>query len=255
MNRALRHRGVNLDPIEVLLCDADDCLFASERPAFEASTHVVNRLLAELGDELRFTPEELRRHAAGRNFRSLAGELCAERGVELADAELDRWVAAEREAVIAHLGEALRPVDSVSAPLRRLAGRFGLALVSSSALARLDACLAATGLAPLFPTESRFSAEGSLPEPTSKPDPAIYREAGRRLGVAGERALAIEDSPNGARAAVAAGFPTVGLLQFVPPAERSARGEEMIAIGVAALLESWEDLEAVLSPETSPAAG
>jgi beta-phosphoglucomutase-like phosphatase (HAD superfamily) len=238
--------GLDTGAVEVLLCDADDCLFPSERPAFEASTVVVNRFLAELGDDRRYTPAALRRGAAGRNFRSLAGALCAERNVALGDAELDAWVEAEREAVVQCLGEALRPDEAVAAPLRRLGERFRLALVSSSALRRLDACLGATGLADLFPPDRRFSAEDSLPEPTSKPDPAVYLEAGRRLEVTGRRALAIEDSPSGARAAVAAGFPAVGLLQFVPPAERAARRQALTTIGVAAILDSWADLEALV---------
>lgn len=41
---------------------------------------------------------------------------------------------------------------------------------------------------------------------TGKPAPDIYLEAARRLGVNPTRCLALEDSPNGARAAVAAGM-------------------------------------------------
>jgi HAD superfamily hydrolase (TIGR01509 family) len=39
-----------------------------------------------------------------------------------------------------------------------------------------------------------------------KPDPALYLVALERLGVASSDALALEDSPNGARAALAAGL-------------------------------------------------
>lgn len=42
--------------------------------------------------------------------------------------------------------------------------------------------------------------------PHGKPAPDIYLEAARRLGVAPSAALTLEDSPNGARAAVAAGM-------------------------------------------------
>ena len=63
----------------VLLCDADGCLFPSEEPAFEASTDVTNRLLAELGIDRRFDAEELKRYAVGKNFRATALELAAER--------------------------------------------------------------------------------------------------------------------------------------------------------------------------------
>ena len=98
------------------------------------------------------------------------------------------------------------------------AGRLRLALVSSSALSRLDACLGATALDELFPPSMRFSAEDSLPRPASKPDPAVYRLAGERLRVSGARALAVEDATAGVCSAVAAGFPVVGNTAFVPPA-------------------------------------
>ncbi|MDQ5807208.1 MAG: HAD family phosphatase [Actinomycetota bacterium] len=226
----------------VLLCDADGCLFPSEEPAFEASAEVTNRLLAELGIDERFAPEELKAYAVGRNFRATALDLAAQHGVALADEELEPWVEEERRAVIAHLGTVLRPDRRVIDPLTAMAERCTLALVSSSALERLDACLAATGLDGLFPPEVRFSAEDSLPVPTSKPDPAIYAFAGERLGVVGAEGLAIEDSPSGARSAVGAGFPTLGNLVFVPEAERAERAAVLRDAGVEALVESWEEV-------------
>ena len=42
-----------------------------------------------------------------------------------------------------------------------------------------------------------------------KPDPELYLQALEKLNVKANEAIAIEDSPNGARAAVAAGIPTV----------------------------------------------
>jgi putative hydrolase of the HAD superfamily len=44
-----------------------------------------------------------------------------------------------------------------------------------------------------------------------KPDPAVYRVALERLGVAPEEALAVEDSPNGLAAARAAGVACVAV--------------------------------------------
>ena len=40
---------LDLEAVEVLLCDADGNLFPSEEPAFVASAAVTNRLLAESG--------------------------------------------------------------------------------------------------------------------------------------------------------------------------------------------------------------
>jgi drug/metabolite transporter (DMT)-like permease len=62
-----------------------------------------------------------------------------------------------------------------------------------------------------------------------------YAFAGERLGVSGAQALAIEDAVAGVRSAVAAGFPTVGNVQFVAPAERPARIVALREAGAAAV--------------------
>jgi beta-phosphoglucomutase-like phosphatase (HAD superfamily) len=238
----------------VLLCDADGCLFPSEEPAFVASAEVTNRLLAELGIDRRFAPEELKAYAVGKNFRATALELAAAHGATLTQADLEPWVDEERRAVIAHLGDVLRPDPQVIEPLTELAGRCELAVVSSSALARLDACFEATGLAGLFPPAVRFSAEDSLPVPTSKPDPAVYVHAGERLGVGGDEALAIEDSVTGARSAIAAGFPTLGNVLFVPEGERDARTAALRDAGVEAIVASWREVSRRSRSSSAPAA-
>jgi beta-phosphoglucomutase-like phosphatase (HAD superfamily) len=239
-----------LDPtrVDVLLCDADGNLFPSELPAFEASAEVTNRCLQELGVDRRFDPTELRRISAGRSFRATTAALVREAGAEgrLTDAALEQWVAEERRAVTQHLGRVLRPDATVSGPLTRLAQRLGVALVSSSALGRLDACCVATGLGELFPPELRFSAEDSLPVPTSKPDPAVYMHALRCLDLSPERGLAIEDSLSGARSALAAGIPTVGNVAFVPAEERDAHAAALRHAGVATVVTSWTELERLL---------
>jgi beta-phosphoglucomutase-like phosphatase (HAD superfamily) len=237
-----------VDPAAVttLLCDADGTLFPSEEPAYAASADVTNRFLAGLGAERSFTPDELQRMTNGKNFRAAAAELAARHGRELPGADLEGWVAEEKDVVTAHLRTALRPDRAVRGPLERLSGRFILAAVTSSAISRLGACLEVTGLAPLFVADRRFSAEDSLPEPTSKPDPAVYLHAGRTLGVGPAVAVAVEDSVNGARSAVAAGYPTIGIVQFVPEAERRARAEALREAGVAAVVDSWADVERLL---------
>lgn len=54
----------------------------------------------------------------------------------------------------------------------------------------------------------------------SKPHPDPYLEAARRLGVAPENCLAIEDSPTGTRSAAAAGCYTIAVPSLPLPAER-----------------------------------
>ena len=233
--------------VTTLLCDADGTLFPSEEPAYAASADVTNRFLAGLGAERAFEPAELQRMTNGKNFRGAAGQLATGYGRELTRAELDRWVTEEKDVVTAHLREVLRPDPLVREPLERLAGRFAVAAVTSSALSRLGACLDVTGLSPLFADDRQFSAEDSLPEPTSKPDPAVYLHAARTLGIAPAESLAVEDSINGALSAVAAGVPTVGIVQFVPEADRAERTEALREAGVAAVVGSWAELEELLT--------
>jgi beta-phosphoglucomutase-like phosphatase (HAD superfamily) len=267
----LRYEDIDPVDVDVLLCDADGNLFPSEEPAFVASAEVTNQFLRDAGVERQFTPTELRLATTGKNFRTTIVDLAVtwrvpiapdltpgyagptdvgtavagRRGVLSSD-ELERWVAEEKRVVTAYLRHALMPDPEVLAPLTALSRQFGLAAVSSSALSRLAACFDATGLSPLFPPDQRFSAEDSLPTPTSKPDPAIYTFAGQRLGISPSRALAIEDSVPGAQSAVAAGYRTIGNVQFVPHAERSQRMAALEAVGVVAMISSWSDLCDVL---------
>jgi beta-phosphoglucomutase-like phosphatase (HAD superfamily) len=266
-------------PITTLLCDADDNLFPSERPAFAASVEVTNRFLARFGVTAPLSAEELRKQAVGKNFRNTAMDLAVlcevpmeqtlahsrpaaiaasdsdiTAGRALCADELERWVREERERVTAHLAVALKPDPQVLEPLQALASRYALAAVSSSATNRLDACFAATGLDSLIPATLRFSAEDSLPVPTSKPNPAVYLHSGQVLDVDADQGLAIEDSVAGVTSAVAAGYPTVGNLMFVPTDERLCRRAELIDAGAVAITDSWHALADVLMLSTATGA-
>jgi beta-phosphoglucomutase-like phosphatase (HAD superfamily) len=241
-----------VERLQALLCDADGNLFPSEEPAFVASAEVTNRYLAALGSDRRFTAEELRLATTGKNFRTTAADLAADAGVAVPD--LTPWVAEEKQAVTAHLGRELRPDVEVTAALTTLGEHLTLAAVSSSALSRLAACFTATGLDHLVPAAARYSAEDSLPTPTSKPDPAVYLHACTELGIAPEQGLAVEDSLPGALSAVRAGCPTVGNLRFVAPAERAERAAQLREAGVVAVVSSWDELTALLLPTLQRAA-
>ena len=235
-----------LEQVRFLLCDADGNLFPSEEPAFDASVEVTNAFLAEIGSDRRFTAPELRLAATGLNFRSTAQRLATEAGIP--DVDLEPWVQEEKRAVTAHLARTLRPHPPTSAALEALAGHLTLAAVSSSALARLAGCFTATDLDELIPPSRRFSAEDSLPTPTSKPDPAVYLHACEQLGIPPEAGLAVEDSLPGAQSAVAAGCPTIGNLLFVAPEEREGRAAALQAAGVLTVVSSWQEIADLVLP-------
>ncbi len=225
-----------------LLLDADGTLFPSEESAFEASALVTQALADHYRLAGDFRPGALRVESTGKNFRSTVGELLAAAGVSAAPADVERWIEREMLEVTAHLRATLRPSAQVSAALTRLSRRFRLAAVSSSASTRLTACFTACELDELVPPAVRYSAEDSLPSPLGKPDPAIYRHALAELGVAADEAVAIEDSGSGVTSAVGAGIRTLGIVQYVPPAERAERARQLRAAGAVAVVENWDDL-------------
>jgi hypothetical protein len=139
--------------ITTLLLDADDNLFPSEAPAFDASAEVTSRFLARFGVSAPLSGDELRKKAVGKNFRSTATDLAVLSGVPfekaLADGrpdavvasdsdvaggcaltadELEQWVRQEREQVTAHLAVTLKPDPEVLEPLQA----FGIAVRDDS---------------------------------------------------------------------------------------------------------------------------
>lgn len=75
------------------------------------------------------------------------------------------------------------------------------AIASNSSIAIIDATLKSQGWGDIF--EVRCTGDDEI---SGKPDPYVYLRAAERLGVDPKRCLALEDSPNGSKAAVAAGM-------------------------------------------------
>jgi HAD superfamily hydrolase (TIGR01509 family) len=87
-----------------------------------------------------------------------------------------------------------------------LAQHWPLGLASSSNREIIDLVLELAGL------DGAFAVTISSEEVArGKPAPDVYLEAGRRLGIAPDRCVAIEDSANGLRAADAAGMAVVAV--------------------------------------------
>jgi HAD superfamily hydrolase (TIGR01509 family) len=98
--------------------------------------------------------------------------------------------------------------------VRRLAGRYTLALASSSARILIDQVLATAGLTGEF--EVTLSTEEV---PRGKPHPDVYLAATEKLGLTPAVCAAVEDSSNGLRAAGAAGLAVIAVPHGVyPPA-------------------------------------
>lgn len=169
-------------------------------------------------------------------------------GFDLTPQELDDYVHREEDVVIARLRSSLRPCPGVDEQLERLAEhrKYHLAVVSSSALRRVQASIEKVGQDKFFNGEHVFSAATSLPKPTSKPDPAIYLHAMKVLGKTAEECVAVEDSKSGTLSATRAGIKVVG---YVGPYEPE-RKPEMIKVlkdaGAVIVMDDWAEFESCL---------
>lgn len=102
--------------------------------------------------------------------------------------------------------------------LEYLKGKYRIALASSTRGPTVLRQLTNAGVIDFF--ETRTTGEMVL---HSKPDPEIYLMACRSLGLKPKQCVAVEDSPNGAKSAIAAGMRTV----LVP--DRTKADESLMA--------------------------
>ncbi len=120
------------------------------------------------------------------------------------DKDVVSAVVAEVVARVKQRGTPMRGAFEAIEDVARRGWQVGLA--SSSPLSIIDAVLAR------LQVRSRFAAVVSAEHmPSGKPDPMVYLEACRALGVAAEDAVAIEDSNSGIKAGLAAGMVTIAV--------------------------------------------
>jgi HAD superfamily hydrolase (TIGR01509 family) len=132
----------------------------------------------------------------------------------------------------------LTAVPGVAAFLGRTRA-FPRGVASSSSVEWLAFALEKIGLADHFGSHL-YSADGLA---RGKPFPDIYLAAARGLGVAPDRCLAIEDSPVGARAAVAAGMNVVGFVAASHITDRAAHAAQLTAAGVHRVAFAFAEIE------------
>jgi HAD superfamily hydrolase (TIGR01509 family) len=108
--------------------------------------------------------------------------------------------------------------------VRRIGRAWPTAVASSAHGEVIDAALEATGLTGVF----RVVVSSDEVE-RGKPEPDVYLEAARRLGVDPRRCLVVEDSLNGVKAAKAAGMTCVLIPnRTIPPAPGTAELADVV---------------------------
>ena len=117
-------------------------------------------------------------------------------------------------------------------------GAMPRAIASSSRAEYIDWALGLFGLRHHF-GEHIYSADGW---DRGKPHPDIYLAAAKGIGVDPADCLAIEDSPTGARAALAAGMTVVGFCGAGHIVDRAAHGEMLRGVGVHHVAHSYGEI-------------
>ncbi|KAH9905286.1 HAD-like domain-containing protein [Xylariomycetidae sp. FL2044] len=192
-----------MPPIKSILFDCDNTLVLSEDIAFEGCAQLANEILAAHDfpptPGNRYDGPTLMHAFVGLNFRGLMRRLQERHGFAMTEAEEDGYVARELDAICRNLREKCQPCEGVDAVLEKLQGegKYGMAIVSSSAMPRVEASIKKVGQDRYFPEGKVFSAASSLDPPSSKPDPKIYLFACEKLGVEPGQCVAIEDSRSG----------------------------------------------------------
>ncbi|KAK6532477.1 hypothetical protein TWF281_006666 [Arthrobotrys megalospora] len=238
-------------PTILLLFDCDNTLVKSEAIAFDVCAELINKLLSEKApnNATKFTGRSLQSRFVGQNFAGMLGQIEEIYGFTLTSEEREIYIEREVTTITKELGERAEPCDGANEKLKELkeTGKYQLAVVSSSAGPRVLAALRKAGQMEFFSEDHIYSAMTSLPTPTSKPDPAIYKFACRELGRDPQECVAVEDSVSGVKSAVAAGIKTIGYAGAYEPEERDAKSKQLEENGASICIEDWKQMDHAIS--------
>jgi len=208
--------------IAALLLDMDGTLVDSEPVHFQAH----QRFLATVG--VHVTEADLVGNI-GKGDQTFYADLARRADVPCDPAAWVRGKTAMLMQLYQEKGLALRPgaKDLLDAAIQAAIPRM---LVTNSECAVAILALNAAGIA--HQLTGRVCWEDT---PVHKPDPMPYRLAASRLALPASACIAIEDSPSGVRAAVAAGCRTLAVVGLVPEADLRAAGAHRVVNSLAGL--------------------
>ena len=200
---------------DLVIFDCDGVLVDSEP--------ITNRLLAEdmTRHGLPLSTERAIELFVGGTVKSAFDQACT-----LGATLPDNWVEDFYERMIETLGREVVAIEGVDGLMDRLdAAGIPYCVASNGPMRKMDVTLKRTGL--WNRVEGRiFSAHDVN---IAKPDPGLFLHAAKELGTPPDRAVVIEDSVSGARAAQAAGMRCLGLTRDTPAEKLTAYGAEPVA--------------------------
>ncbi|WP_112310115.1 HAD family hydrolase [Pseudogemmobacter bohemicus] len=216
-----------MTPPAAVLFDCDGVIVDSEGPTFQ----LMLTSLARHGFPL--TLEALERDYIGGTVEDVATRARAN-GASLPEG----WVADLYADMYAMLETGVPLIPGVTDVFDRLdAAGIPFAVGSNGSPEKMEITLGARGLFPRFRAVLSGQAMGR-----PKPQPDLYLACAKACGAAPETCVVIEDSPAGARAAIAAGIPCLG---FAAHGEEAPPAQGLKALNIP-LLHSMKDLPALL---------
>lgn len=216
---------------DLIIFDCDGVLVDSEAIA----SQVIAQDLTALGWKM--TPEESLKRFLGMNITDMQPIIEAHLGQTLPKS----WPKELAARVMEAMKTKTRLMPGAEQVLKKVTEMdLDWRIASNSSDAEMQVKFACTGLTALvegrYISASRVIAKGGK----AKPAPDIYLEAAREAGVAPARCLVVEDSPLGARAAVAAGMACYGL-------DPHGEGEALRAEGVKGIFHRLDEIFGVIA--------
>lgn len=213
----------------LVIFDCDGVLVDSER----LTVVVEARMLTEMGWPI--TPEEVVRRFVGGSSEAMLAEVEDHLGAELTR-DFDRRSGDE---ITDAFRRELRAVDGVRELVEALhASAVPTCVASSGSHRKMELTLGLTDLRQLF--EGRIFSGSEVDR--GKPWPDLFLHAARAMGARAEQCVVIEDSINGARAAIAAGMTCYGY------AGGLTDRDDLAATG-AIVFDTMHDLQSILLPD------
>lgn len=219
---------------QLVLFDCDGVLVDSER--------ISNDVLAQMlrAEGLAMTMPEARATFQGMLLADIAENARRLLGRALPPDWIERYEQERNAAFRRELQQVPGAADAVAAV--KAAG-IPVCVASQGKLEKIELTLTLTGLAWLFPVETRFSA---YTVPRGKPHPDLFLHAAATMGAAPRACAVVEDTPSGVLAAVAAGMRAIGYAADADADALQTAGAELIC--------SFEELPRLLDLPATPIA-
>jgi HAD superfamily hydrolase (TIGR01509 family) len=219
----------------LIIFDCDGVLVDSEIIAHT----LLAQMMTDLGHPM--TTAEAVQKFAGRSLADTLSLIEARLGRSIPDDLGQRY----GRLLLERLRHDLKPIAGVKAAVAALP--YPRCVASSSSLERIRLSLEATGLASLFGANI-FSATQVA---HGKPAPDLYLFASRRMGIAPERCVVVEDSALGVTAGRAAGMKVIGFTGAAHATPDAA--QRLAAAGACSVISSMVDLPATVERSMSNA--